>query len=112
MYKIKLHKDCDSSDVIKFGFKKYGTNYRLNVPLYKYKNTPIISVSFAITESFEYIGFDIIDCNSGDLYIHFYNREYSNSKNNAVLKKVIQELNNQFQKMKSAKIITEYMEVE
>ena len=42
MYKIDLHKNCDNKDLIKFGFKKYGTNYKLNIPLYKYKNIPVI----------------------------------------------------------------------
>lgn len=111
MYRIKLHKSCDINNILKYGFKKIGSNYKLNVPLYRYKNTSVVSVNFVISESCDYIGYDIIDCNSGELYIHFYNREYSNSKNNVVLKKVIKELNIQLQKMKDEKVISEYKEI-
>ena len=72
----------------------------------------VISVSFITSDSYDYIGYDIIDCNSGELYIHFYDRDYGNSKDNIVLQKVIYELNNQFEKMKNEKIIAEYKEVE
>lgn len=111
MYKISLYKNCDSNDLIKYGFKKCGSNYKLNIPLYKYKNIPVISVNFIISDSYDYIGYDVIDCNSGELYIHFYNREYSNSKSNIVLKKVIKELNRLFDKMKNEKIISDYEEI-
>ena len=76
MWEIKLHKNCKIKDLTKYGFKKYGFNYKLSIPLYKYKNAPVISASFMISMNDNYIGYDVIDNNSGEIYTHFYNRTY------------------------------------
>lgn len=111
MWKINLHKDCQVDDLINYGFKKFGTIYKWSIPLYKYKHIPVINVNFAVSISDGYIGYDIIDNNSGGLYIHLYNRKYSNPKRNKVLKNVIKELNLHLEKMKNTGIISNYRRV-
>lgn len=59
MWNIYLHNDCKIEDLIKFGFRKSGSNYKLNIPLYKYKNTPVISAYFIANMSDKYIGYEI-----------------------------------------------------
>ncbi len=112
MWEINLYKDYNINDLIKHGFKKYGMVYKLNIPLYKYKNIPVISVNLTVSTSDNYIGYDVIDNNSGELYTHLYNRMYANSKHNKVLKEVIKKLNKSFEKLKDAKIISDYQKVE
>lgn len=111
MCEIVLNKDYKTDDLIKYGFKKYGTNYRLNIPLYRYKDIPVVSASFIISVSDNYIGYDVIDNNSGEIYTHFYNRTYTNPKHNKVLKVVIKELNLNLEKMKRLNIISDYRKV-
>ena len=112
MSEANLNKSYKLDDLIKYGFRKCGTNYRLNLPLYKYKNIPVIIVNFIISTSDNYIGYDVIDNNSGGVYTHFYNRSYSNPKHNKVLKKVILEINKCLESMKNANIISNYRKVE
>lgn len=111
MWEINLHKECKKDDLTKYGFRKCGVAYRLNIPLYKYKNTPVISANFVVLLSDNYIGYDVIDNNSGELYTHLYNRLYSNPKCNKVLKKIIKELNIILEKMKNSELISDYIEV-
>lgn len=111
MWEINLHKNYNINDFIKYGFRKYGTIYKLNIPLYKYKITPVISVNFMVFIPDNYIGYDVIDNNSGELYTHFYNRIYTNPKRNKVLKKIIDELNKHLEEMKNLGIIHNYRKV-
>ncbi|MCI8579211.1 MAG: hypothetical protein HFH04_00425 [Dorea sp.] len=111
MWEINLHKECKKDDLAEYGFRKCGAEYRLNIPLYKYKHTPIISVNFVVSIFDNYIGYDVIDNNSGELYTHLYNRMYSNPKHNKVLKKIIKELNIHLERMKNVGIISDYRKV-
>lgn len=111
---LSLCKECSAEELLKYGFKKCGVNnemYKISIPLYRYKKIPVISVIFFVFVSEKYISYDVIDNNSGSIYIHLYNRNHSNPKRNKVLKSVINELNKCFENMKKANIISDYRKV-
>ncbi|MBC5688074.1 hypothetical protein H8S37_03880 [Mediterraneibacter sp. NSJ-55] len=102
---LKLNKACTHEKLIDYGFKKYGTSYKLIFPLYKYKDIPTISISFLVSFPDNYIGYDVIDNNSELLYFPYYDSEYSNKNKNIVLKKVISGVNKILCDMNRNKII-------
>lgn len=104
MKELKLHKSCSDMRLLKYGFtKRNGNCYKLNLPLYKYEDAPVI-ILFVITSLKDnYIGYDVIDCNSDTLYAAFYDQEYH--KNNKVLQNVNKKLDSIFNEMKIRKII-------
>lgn len=109
-----LHKNCDIKDLMNYGFRKRKSKeiiYDRNVPLYKYKDKTVIEVRFAAFMSYGYIGYDIIDSCSGNLYSAFYDREWSNSRENNVLRIVQKNLNEELHNIKNAGIIERYEEV-
>lgn len=114
MEQIKLHKKCDDKILLDYGFRKRKyrneITYTLSVPLYKYKNSSVIEVQFRVFRAYGCIGYDIVESCSGNLYIHFYDKKYSNSDQNDVLKIVKNNLNKELQTMKNAMIISD-MEV-
>ena len=59
MWEINLHKECKKDNLAEYGFRKCGAEYRLNIPLYKYKHTPVISVNFVVSIFDNYIGYDV-----------------------------------------------------
>lgn len=114
MDQIKLHKNCNIEKLIDYGFRKRKSKevvYTKIVPLYKYKGTPVIEAQFAAFVNHGYIGYDILDSCSGNLYSVYYDREWSNSNENNVLRTVKDSLNKEFQSMKNVGIIAKYKEV-
>jgi len=104
MKELKLHKSCSDMRLLKYGFAKRHSNcYKLNLPLYKYEDAPVIILSVITSLKDNYIGYDVIDCNSDTLYAAFYDQEYH--KNNKVLQNVNKKLDSIFNEMKIRKII-------
>ena len=105
MKELKLHKSCSDVRLLKYGFtKRHGNYYKLNLPLYRYENSPVIILSVITSLKDDYIGYDVIDCNSDTLYAAFYDdQEYH--KNNKVLQNVNKKLDSIFNEMKTRKII-------
>lgn len=97
-----------------YGFRKRKSRevvYTRIVPLYKYNDKTVIEVQFAAFMSYGYIGYDIINSCSGNLYSTYYDREWSNSDESNVLKSVRKNLNKELYNMKKAGIISKYREV-
>ena len=107
MNALKLHKKCSHEKLISFGFKKMGLKYKLTIPLYKYKNIPVIAANFTIIPVENYMGCDVIFCKDNSLYTAFYEREYGNSKKNKVLKVVDNQLQKEINNMREKEIIEE-----
>ena len=106
MKEYELHKNCTHEILIKNGFKKYGQVYRLNTPLYEYKNYPTVSVEFQVSfpNTFEY---EVVDNNSENIYVSFYNPTEADKKNNLVLKKVKRNLKKKLKEFIKLEIIQE-----
>lgn len=114
MDQVRLHKNCNIGDLIDYGFKRRKSKeivYTRMIPLYKYNGKVVIEGQFAAFMTHGYIGYDIVDSCSGNLYSAYYDREWSNSNENNVLKTVRDNLNEEFRTMKKAGIINKYKEV-
>lgn len=106
MSNVYLNKHCKIKNLLEYGFRKNKKYYELIKPIYINNNCPVISVKFIISLDDSFIDYDVINNNSGELYTHFYNREYGNQKQNKVLKIIINELNKILKEMKSRNIIS------
>lgn len=106
MKEYKLHKKCTHEMLIKNGFKKYGQVYRVSISLYEYKNYPTVSVEFqaSFPDTFEY---EVIDNNSENIYVSFYNPTEADKKNNLVLKKVKRNLKKKLKELIKLEIVQE-----
>ena len=106
MKEYRLHNDCTHEQLIKNKFKKYGQVYRLNIPLYEYKNYPTVSAEFQISlpNTFEY---EVVDNNSENIYVSFCNPTEADKKNNLVLKKVKRNLKKKLKELSELGIIQE-----
>ena len=114
MDQVRLHKNCNIGNLIDYGFKRRKSKeivYTRTIPLYKYNGKSVIEVQFAAFMTYGYIGYDIVDSCSGNLYSAYYDREWSNSNENNVLKTVRDNLNEELRAMKNAGIINKYREV-
>lgn len=115
MDQIRLHKNCNSKSLINYGFRKRkykgNINYTLSIPLYVYKNIPVIEAQFIVFQSDNYIGYDIINSGTNTLYSAFYNRKYSNPNENNVLREVKNNLNKEIISLKKSMIISNYKEI-
>lgn len=115
MDQIKLHKDCDDKRVEDYGFRKRkykgNINYTLSVPLYFYKNIPVVEAQFIIFQSDSYVGYDVVNTGTNTLYSAFYNRGYSNPNENNVLQEVKNNINKELKFLKKSMIISKYEEV-
>ncbi len=106
MKELKLCKECNHDKLVNFGFKKYGTTYRMTIPIYSYHDdVAVISVSFYISTLDNYIGYDVIDNNTGMIYSPYYNNTYSSS-NNFVLRKINRKINKIINDLEKNKICT------
>ena len=88
MKQLKLSTKCNHDALINFGFKKYGMNYKMFVPLYQNNNETLIELEILISSIDHYIGYDVIDKNTNMIYTPYYDSEYSNVNNNLVLAQV------------------------
>ena len=88
MRQLKLSNKCNHEMLINYGFKKYGMNYKMFIPLYQKNNETLIELEILISSIDHYIGYDVIDKNINMIYSPFYDSEYSSSNNNLVLSQV------------------------
>lgn len=104
MKQLKLNKKCTTDKLESFGFKKYGTNYKMFVPLYKNKDTDetLIEAEILISLTENYVGYDVLDVCNNTLYAAFYNKEFS--YNNIVLNIVLSNMAKFFVKMNESNI--------
>lgn len=105
MKQIKLHRQCTHEKLINFGFRKYGLEYRLFLPLYEHDSKTVIATEFLVSTSENYIGYDVIDVCNDTLYTAFYDREYTDEDKNDVYKKVYARLSDIMDDMVKEKII-------
>lgn len=85
MKQLKLNHKCNHDTLINFGFKKYGMNYKMFIPLYQKNGETLIEIEFLISSIDHYIGYDVIDKNTNMIYTPYYDSEYSDANNNLVL---------------------------
>ena len=105
MKQLRLDKRCTPKFLQDYGFAKHGLNYKLSIPLYAYKRTPVISVNFLVSGTNDYIGYDVIDNNSGIIYSAYYDtRQISENK---VLDKIKRKLDEVFEEMVEKNILEE-----
>jgi len=88
MKQLKLNNKCNHDTLINFGFKKYGMNYKVFIPLYQKNGETLIELEILISSIDHYIGYDVIDKNTNMIYTPYYDSEYSNVNNNLVLAQV------------------------
>lgn len=88
MKQLKLSNKCNHEILINYGFKKYGMNYKMFIPLYQKNGETLIELEILISSIDHYIGYDVIDKNTNMIYTPYYDSEYSNVNNNLVLAQV------------------------
>ena len=105
MKQLRLDKRCTPKILQDYGFVKHGLNYKLSIPLYAYKRTPVISVNFLVSGTNDYIGYDVIDNNSGIIYSAYY--DTSQISENKVLDKIKRKLDEVFEEMVEKNVLEE-----
>ena len=103
MRQLKLSNKCSHDTLINFGFKKYGMNYKMFIPLYQKNSETLIECEFFISCLENYIAYDVLDTCNKTLYMSYYNPEYSNQ--NHVLDCVCEKLNKIIKEMEIKNII-------
>ena len=74
MKQLQLSNKCNHDTLINFGFKKYGMNYKMFIPLYQKNNETLIELELLISSVDQYIGYDVIDKCNDTLYVAYYNQ--------------------------------------
>lgn len=104
MRQLKLSKKCTHDTLINFGFKKYGMNYKMFIPLYQKNGETLIELEILISSIDHYIGYDVLDVCNKNLYAAFYDSN-NTTTNNVVLETVVHNLNEIFDNMKENNIL-------
>lgn len=104
MRQLKLSKKCSHDTLINFGFKKYGMNYKMFIPLYQKNNETLIELEILISSVDSYIGYDVVDKCNDTLYTAYYDQEYA--PKSVVLDSVISKIETIFKDMVDKNIIT------
>lgn len=104
MKQLKLNHQCNHDTLINFGFKKYGMNYKMFVPLYQKNGETLIELEILISSIDHYIGYDVLDVCNKNLYTAFYDLN-NTTTNNVVLETVVRNLNEIFDNMKGNNIL-------
>lgn len=105
MKQLKLSNKCNHEILINYGFKKYGMNYKMFIPLYQKNNETLIELEILISSIDRYIGYDVIDKNTNMIYTPYYDSEYSNVNNNLVLARVKNQIEKIFNELRNMDII-------
>lgn len=74
MKQLQLSNKCNYDTLINFGFKKYGMNYKMFIPLYQKNGETLIELEILISSVDQYIGYDVIDKCNDTLYVAYYNQ--------------------------------------
>lgn len=104
MRQLKLSKKCSHDTLINFGFKKYGMNYKMFIPLYQKNGETLIELEILISFIDNYIGYDVVDKCNDTLYTAYYDQEYA--PKSVVLDSVISKIEMIFADMVDKNIIT------
>ena len=105
MKQLKLNNQCNHDTLINFGFKKYGMNYKMFIPLYQKNGETLIEIEILISSIDHYIGYDVIDKNTNMIYTPYYDSEYSDANNNLVLARVKNQIEKIFNELRNMDII-------
>lgn len=104
MRQLKLSNKCSRDTLINFGFKKYGMNYKMFIPLYQKNSETLIELEILISSVDHYIGYDVLDKCNNTLYMAFYDKEKYGE--NLVLDTVQRNLEETFRSLADNNIIT------
>ena len=104
MKQLKLSNKCNHDILIGFGFKKYGMNYKMFIPLYQKNSETLIELEMMVSSIDNYIGYDVIDKCNDTLYAAYYDKEYKTKSD--VLNSVMKTINSIFKDMVDQNIIT------
>lgn len=104
MRQLKLSNKCSHDTLINFGFKKYGMNYKMFIPLYQKNNKTLIELEMLVSSVDHYIGYDVIDKCNDTLYTAYYDSEYAAKSD--VLNCVVEKVNKTLIDMADKNIIT------
>lgn len=104
MKQLKLNNLCSHDTLINFGFKKYGMNYKMFIPLYQKNSETLIELEVLISSVDHYIGYDVLDKCNNTLYMAFYDKEKYGE--NLVLDTVQRNLEETFRSLADNNIIT------
>ena len=77
MKQLKLSNKCNHEMLINYGFKKYGMNYKMFVPLYQKNGETLIELEMLVSSVDHYIGYDVVDRCNDTLYTAYYDPEYA-----------------------------------
>lgn len=104
MKQLKLSNKCNHEMLINYGFKKYGMNYKMFVPLYQKNNETLIELEMLVSSVDHYIGYDVVDRCNDTLYTAYYDPEYAAKSD--VLDCVVEKVNWILNDMAEKNIIT------
>lgn len=104
MKQLKLSNKCNHEILINYGFKKYGMNYKMFVPLYQKNGETLIELEMLVSSVDHYIGYDVIDKCNDTLYTAYYDPEYVAKSD--VLDCVVEKMNWILNDMAEKNIIT------
>ena len=104
MKQLKLSNKCNHEMLINYGFKKYGINYKMFIPLYQKNSETLIELEMLVSSVGHYIGYDVIDKCNDTLYTAYYDPEYAVKSD--VLNCVVEKVNKTLIDMADKNIIT------
>ena len=104
MKQLKLSNKCNHEMLINYGFKKYGMNYKMFIPLYQKNNDTLIELEILVSSVDHYIGYDVIDKCNDTLYTAYYDKEYA--AKSKILDYVSNKINSVLSEMADKNIIT------
>lgn len=104
MKQLKLSNKCNHEILINYGFRKYGMNYKMFIPLYQKNGETLIELEILISSVDSYIGYDVVDKCNDTLYTAYYDQEYA--PKSVVLDSVISKIETIFKDMVDKNIIT------
>lgn len=86
MTQLKLNDKCNHETLIAYGFKKYGANYKMFVPLYQKNGETLIEYEIVISLADKHIQNTVVDVCNDSLYMAYYDQNQFGT--NIVLEKV------------------------